>query len=315
MVKKILIGFCGALLILLLIGSISEIVISKMEASKGKYPGKMIELKGRDMHLYIEGEGESSIVLVPGLGTPSPYIDFEPLWSRLSKDNKIIVVERFGYGHSEPSETERNFENIVAEMDEALKLSGEKGPYTLLGHSMGGSICIAYAQKYPEKVDNIIMLDAPVPGAYKNWDMPEDSMSTIIPVFRSIGLLRALSLNEGLMNSIRSESNNYKYVSEELLDSHRKLLVKNLYNNAMKGEVENLKVNINHILDKGLPFEKPTLFISTSYLYNLIPDSKSSQEEYMNNSIRTKLLEYDGKHYIHHYYPDEISDEINDFIN
>ena len=36
-----------------------------------------------------------------GWGTPSPILDFKTLYSRLSDENRIVVVEKFGYGFSD----------------------------------------------------------------------------------------------------------------------------------------------------------------------------------------------------------------------
>lgn len=88
------------------------------------------------MHIYIKGEGDNTIVLMSGLGTAAPALDFEPLLNELAKENKVVVVEGFGYGWSELTEKERTVENIVEELRIALKQSDIHGPYILMPHSV-----------------------------------------------------------------------------------------------------------------------------------------------------------------------------------
>ena len=60
--------------------------------------GQMVEVDGNEMFIYSEGEGDHTIVFMSGYGTPEPILDFKPLWSKLSDDYRIVVIEKFGYG-------------------------------------------------------------------------------------------------------------------------------------------------------------------------------------------------------------------------
>jgi hypothetical protein len=48
---------------------------------QNKYPpiGQLVEVDGNQMHVYTKGDGENTIVLLSGLGTAAPVLDFEPL--------------------------------------------------------------------------------------------------------------------------------------------------------------------------------------------------------------------------------------------
>lgn len=43
--------------------------------------GQTVVVDGREMNVLIAGEGATDIVLLPGFGTASPVLDFEPLVS------------------------------------------------------------------------------------------------------------------------------------------------------------------------------------------------------------------------------------------
>ena len=98
-----------------------------------------------------------------GGGTCSPILDFKSLYSLLSDQYKIVVVEKAVYGFSEDSNVSRKIDTILYETREALSLAGISGPYVLCPHSMSGIEGIYWASKYPDEVTAIIGLDMAVP--------------------------------------------------------------------------------------------------------------------------------------------------------
>lgn len=46
--------------------------------------GQMVEVNGYNMHVYVEGEGDTTLVFMSGGGTYSPVLDFKSLYSLLS---------------------------------------------------------------------------------------------------------------------------------------------------------------------------------------------------------------------------------------
>ena len=46
--------------------------------------GKMVEVDGHNMSVYIEGTGDTTLVFMSGGGTCSPILDFKSLYSLLS---------------------------------------------------------------------------------------------------------------------------------------------------------------------------------------------------------------------------------------
>ena len=66
------------------------------EKNKYQATGQLVEVDGNNMHVQVEGEGPKTILLLTGLGTSAPVLDFEPLLNELSKNNRVVVVEPFG---------------------------------------------------------------------------------------------------------------------------------------------------------------------------------------------------------------------------
>jgi proline iminopeptidase len=81
---------------------------------------------------------------------------------KLSKNGfYVIVYDRRGEGRSIDPNAKFNFEQSFEDIQLILK---EKGipKITLLGHSFGGVIATLFAEKHPEKVNQIILIAAPV---------------------------------------------------------------------------------------------------------------------------------------------------------
>lgn len=114
----------------------------------------------------VEGEEDHTLVFLSGGRTSSPILDFKSLYSLLSDDYKIVVVEKFGYGFSDIVDGKRDVDTILRQTRTALDNLGINGPYVLCPHSMSGIEALYWAQEYPEEVEAILGLDMVVPEYY-----------------------------------------------------------------------------------------------------------------------------------------------------
>ena len=118
---KIILG----LIVLLLLALLAIFIMHRYKLSQEKdlisQPiGEMTEVDGKNMCVYTAGSGEHTIVFMSGYGTPSPILDFKPLWNRLKENNRIAVVEKFGYGFSDETDDPRDIDTMLRQTSEAL---------------------------------------------------------------------------------------------------------------------------------------------------------------------------------------------------
>lgn len=147
-VFKVIVFFLLLLCVIISVSWIYHSFMLKQETRNAPSPGKMVEVNQHQMHVYREGEGEKTIVLLAGGGTSAPMLDFKPLWSRLSANHSIAVVEKAGYGWSETASVSREIDGLLEESRTALKLAGAHPPYVLTAHSMSALEAIRWTQKY-----------------------------------------------------------------------------------------------------------------------------------------------------------------------
>ena len=77
--KRIVLG-AVALFVLWFVG---HQLMSLYEKNKYEAIGQHVEVDGKEMHVYEKGAGDNTIVLLTGLGTAAPALDFEPLVKEL----------------------------------------------------------------------------------------------------------------------------------------------------------------------------------------------------------------------------------------
>lgn len=124
---------------------------------------KAVEVNGKNMKAHVRGSGDKTIVMLSGWGVDSPIDDFFPLYDKLSKDYKVVILEYFGYFGSDVTSNERTNENMVQEIREALCKLNISPPYILMPNSMSGLYSLYYVNNYPSEVSGIIGIDMDLP--------------------------------------------------------------------------------------------------------------------------------------------------------
>jgi pimeloyl-ACP methyl ester carboxylesterase len=129
-------------------------------ALRAQYPpsGQMVDVGGYKLHIYCQGSGSPTVVLVPGAG------DYSLTWSlvqpEVAQTTRVCAYDFGGFGWSELGPKPPTVENIVAELHTLLSNAGIEGPYVLVGHSLGGMYVRAYAVRYPEEVVGMVLVDS-----------------------------------------------------------------------------------------------------------------------------------------------------------
>ena len=152
--------------LILFFGSMIVHHILKMGELSNTYKGEYKTLVEVDsdkmMNVVIYGEGEKTIVILPGYGSQSPVIQYKAIADMLKDSYRVAVVEYYGYGYSMVINKERTLDNIAEEVQLALNQSGIY-EYILMPHSISNIYAMNMVYKYPESVKGIISLDGLYP--------------------------------------------------------------------------------------------------------------------------------------------------------
>jgi len=106
---------------------------------------------------YVEfGKGQPLVVLHGGPGADHTY--FLPWLLPLARTHRLIFIDERGSGRSERLQDASKYtiENMAGDV-EAVRVALNLGKIDLLGHSCGGVLAEAYALKYQQNLNHLIL--------------------------------------------------------------------------------------------------------------------------------------------------------------
>tara|TARA_B100000508_G_scaffold137355_1_gene131584 strand:+ start:103348 stop:104109 length:762 start_codon:yes stop_codon:yes gene_type:complete len=245
------------------------------------------------LHYKKLGEGQPLIILHGLFGSLD---NWQTHGKKLAEYFEVYLVDQRNHGKSGWSE-DFNYDFMADDLNEFIEEHNLED-VILIGHSMGGKTIMRYAQKYPEKIEKMIVVDMGV----KSYPIHHDQ---IIEGLKSIDL--------EVVDS-RSEARKMlsKYVENE---SIRQFLLKNLYW-VDKGKL-GWKINIP-VLERELPVitealpQKESLidvlFVSGGQSNYVIPEDYDSIRKYF-PLADFHVIDRAG-HWIHAEAPQEFMEEV-----
>ena len=205
------------------------------------------------LHCKKLGQGKPLFILHGLLGMLD---NWQSIGKVLSEKFEVYLLDARNHGHSPHSDIFSY--DVMAEdlceciMEQKAPANGNDFvPAYIIGHSMGGKTAMKFAQKFPEKVEKLVVVDI----APRQYSAQHDA------VFKA---LCAVDFN--LVQS-RSEAEKVleKYISE---NDVRQFLLKNLYRKepnklAWRFNLGAIAGNLKNIGEAAVdkPFNKPALFL------------------------------------------------------
>jgi pimeloyl-ACP methyl ester carboxylesterase len=143
---------------------------------------------GRKMYMECRGTGYPTVVFVSGGGdraeTWSKTLDSskQAVLPAIAQTNRVCAYDRPGTllatgegaedflpSRSDPVPQPTTLQDGVSDLHALLSASGEgeRGPYVVVGHSLGGAIAKLYASEYPQDVSGLVLIDY-LPYAARN---------------------------------------------------------------------------------------------------------------------------------------------------
>jgi len=304
-VMTVLAIILGTIVCLNIIGfAVNKIFFSNELEAVSPY-GQIVEVNEQKMHVYSMGDGEKTLVLLPGFGVSLPSADFGPLMRELSKEYTVVCIDYFGIGFSDLTDRPRTNENFTEEIRTALALAGFKAPYILMPHSASGVYSEYYAAKYPDEVSAIIMLDT-TSTAITEAKNPPKFLYGLGKWQQACGITR---IAVGLMSPAQKAENGY--TEKEI--SEYKLFAYHVLNDTIIDQSYRLLNNIKEVKAIAFPQKIPVLKLISSQT------EKKVGAEYQTNHLNrlgataeSKII--DSSHFIYQTNVTDICDATNTFL-
>ena len=306
---KILKKWCLGLLsfiLLFLVGTFFYHRISLQKEIKFLTPmGQTVLVNGHQMNVYVQGEGSETIVFLSGAGIASPILDFKNLTDSLSKNYKIVVVERAGYGYSDDSNQSRDVMEVLSETRQALSQANVTGPFIILSHSIASLESLAWQEKYPDEVKALVGLDWALPASYE--DLKDNQALLTVAYWSSkIGLLRYFPESFYIKNPTLTETERQQY---------KLLAYKQLMSQAMLHESRLVKENAKKVPSSINP-KIPTLLLVSNGEGTTFSQSEWQHyaETFASDQSNVQVIYMDAPHELYHYQSHEIVSRIEEFL-
>jgi pimeloyl-ACP methyl ester carboxylesterase len=151
-------------------------------------PGRLIEIGGRKLQLHCSGTGSPTVILMAGGSAYS--IDWALVQPRVAERTRVCSYDRAGLAWSDSGPADETVEQTIADLHTLLRAAGEKGPYLLVGASIGGIYIRAYQRAFPDEVAGLIftnssnrigMMVTKDKGGLI-WDLTEEDIRSVFPL-------------------------------------------------------------------------------------------------------------------------------------
>ena len=126
--------------------------------------GQFVDVPGARMHVVDQGRGPT-VLLIHGLAGQMGHFTYG-LVDQLASDCRVIAVDRPGSGYSVRTPGAGANLNAQADVMAALIREMKLEKVLVVGHSLGGAVALALAQRHPELVCGLALL-APLTHAPK----------------------------------------------------------------------------------------------------------------------------------------------------
>jgi len=268
--------------------AVVNVVATSAEAASITSYGQLVPVDGKQMNVVESGDGPETIVLLPGLGTAAPGLDFQPLIDELDDTYRVVAVEPFGTGLSDQTDIPRTAANITREVHEALQVLGIDR-YVLMGHSIAGIYALTYSASYADELIAFVGIDSSVPDQPGSAEpVPADAIAAL----GDLGITRALT-------AIAADPYEGLPYDEATKEQMRLLSSRNSAAPTLVNEMENTAANFASVSGQTFPAQLPLLlFVRAS---DTDVDGWVALHEKQAASVDTgQVIQLTGEHYLHH---------------
>jgi pimeloyl-ACP methyl ester carboxylesterase len=150
---------------------------TKGNSAKNKDFAGLVDIGGgRQMYMECRGKGRPTVVFVSGFPerteTWSTTLDpsKQAVLPAIAETNRVCAYDRPGTvllvgeedflpSRSDPVPQPTTLHDGARDLHALLSASGERGPYVVVGHSLGGAISRQFATEYPQEVSGLVLID------------------------------------------------------------------------------------------------------------------------------------------------------------
>ncbi len=129
------------------------------DAARAALTGEFVRLDDGVVHYELSGPPQGPVVvLVSGFSTP--YFVWDPIMDALAAGGfRVLRYDLYGRGYSDRPVVNYDLGLFVRQLDQLLVALHIAAPVRVVGLSFGGLATAAFANRYPERVQSVVLID------------------------------------------------------------------------------------------------------------------------------------------------------------
>ncbi len=129
-----------------------------------KYPaaGQLVDIGGRHIQLDCRGSGSPTVVLESGLDNLGS-LSWALVHDSIATTSRTCAYSRAGIMWSDAAPGPFDSKHVSEDLHAALSKAGERAPFVVVGHSLGGPYALLFTGLYPSEVAGLVFVDASHP--------------------------------------------------------------------------------------------------------------------------------------------------------
>jgi pimeloyl-ACP methyl ester carboxylesterase len=137
-----------------------------LDSRKFSAPGSVIKVGDRTVHVHQLGAGTPPVILEAGIAASS--LNWSILQPQLAQLTTTYSYDRAGFGWSTSTGRQCRLTQMAGELHQWIDTLRVPRPYILVGHSYAAYILRVYAQRFPEELAGVILVDPLTPEEWIN---------------------------------------------------------------------------------------------------------------------------------------------------
>jgi pimeloyl-ACP methyl ester carboxylesterase len=175
--RRIALGIAGIIVLVVILGAGYEAAGRRRAARDFPPPGKLVDIGGRRMQIDCRGSGSPIVVLESGLDIYGS-LSWATVHDSLARTTRVCAYSRAGVMWSDPRDGSHAARAVAEDLHATLAAAGEKPPFVLVGHSIGGPYVMTYTKLYGPEVAGLVFVDASHPDQVRRLSVvPSSTMA------------------------------------------------------------------------------------------------------------------------------------------
>jgi pimeloyl-ACP methyl ester carboxylesterase len=166
--RRVALALAGLTVVVLGMGASYEAVLRGRTARAYPVRGQLVDIGGRRLQLDCRGAGSPTVVLEAGLDHLGS-LSWAAVHDSIARTTRVCAYSRAGILWSDPAPGVFDAERVPRDLHAALAAAGERAPWVLVGHSLGGPYVTLFTRAYPAEVVGLVLVDASHPAQFARY--------------------------------------------------------------------------------------------------------------------------------------------------